>query len=182
MAIGFGPRKNSNEETLMSFSIYDASISPMIRNLESLSKIIDKAAAQAKTEDRDPKTLLEARLAPDMHPFTRQIQIASDSAKGAARLAGLEAPSFPDTETTFPELKERVAKTIAYLRSLPKEKFEGAETRKIELKFPNGSMEFSGRDYLTSFMLPNFYFHVTTAYGLLRHKGINIGKMDFLGG
>jgi hypothetical protein len=168
--------------TFMSFSIYDASIPPLIRSLENLSKIIDKAVAQAKSEDKDPKTLLEARLAPDMHPFTRQVQIASDSAKGAARLAGLEAPSFPDTETTFPELKERIAKTIAYLKSLPKEKFDGAETRKIELKFPNGALEFSGRDYLSSFMLPNFFFHVTTAYGLLRHKGINIGKMDFLGG
>jgi hypothetical protein len=155
----------------------------MIRSLESLSKIIDKAVAQAKSEDKDLKTLLEARLASDMHPFTRQIQIASDAEKGGgARLAGVEAPSFADTETTFPELKERIAKTVAYLKSLPKEKFEGAESRKIELKFPNGALEFSGRDYLTNFVLPNFLFHVTTAYALLRHKGINIGKMDFLGG
>lgn len=167
----------------MSFSIYDASIPPMIRSLESLSKIIDKAVTQTKSEDKDLKTLLEARLAPDMHPFTRQIQIASDSAKGgAARLAGVEPPSFADTETTFPELKERIAKTVAYLKSLPKEKFEGAESRKVELKTPNQTLTFAGRDYLTSFVLPNFYFHVTTAYGLLRHKAINIGKMDFLGG
>lgn len=166
----------------MSFSMYDAAIPPMIRSLENLSKILDKAVAQAKTEDKDVKTYLEARLAPDMHPFTRQIQIASDAAKNVARLAGDEPPSFPDTETTFPELKDRIARTIAFLKSVPKEKVEGSETRKITLKFPNGSYDFSGRDYLTGFVLPNFYFHVTTAYGLLRHKGINIGKMDFLGG
>ena len=166
----------------MAFSIYDASIPPMIRSLENLSKIIDKAVAQAKTEDKDPKTLLEARLAADMHPFTRQVQIASDSARGVARLAGLEVPSMPDVETTFPELKERIAKTIAFLKSLPKEKFDGAETREIEMKIPDRVLKFPGGFYLTGFVLPNFFFHVTTAYGLLRHKGINIGKMDFLGG
>jgi hypothetical protein len=154
----------------------------MIRTLENLSKILDKAVAQAKSEDIDLKTLLEARLAPDMHPFTRQIQIASDAARNVARLAGNEPPSFPDTETTFPELHERIAKTIAFLKSVPKEKLEGAETRKIEMKIPNRTLEFPGSLYLTGFMLPNFYFHVTTAYGLLRHKGIQIGKMDFLGG
>jgi hypothetical protein len=154
----------------------------MIRTLENLSKILDKAVAQAKTEDKDLKTLLEARLAPDMHAFTRQIQIASDSARNVARLAGTEPPSFPDTETSFPELQERIAKTIAYLKSVPKEKLEGAETRKIELKTPSRTLEFPGSLYLTGFVLPNFYFHVTTAYGLLRHKGIQIGKMDFLGG
>jgi uncharacterized protein len=166
----------------LSFSIYDASIPPMIRSLENLSKILDKAVAQAKAEDKDLKTLLEARLAPDMHPFTRQIQIASDAARNVARLAGSEPPSFADTETTFPELHERIAKTIAFLKSIPKEKLEGAETRKIEMKVPNRTLEFPGSLYLTGFVLPNFYFHVTTAYGLLRHKGIQIGKMDFLGG
>ena len=166
----------------MAFSIYDASIPPMIRSLENLSKIIDKAVAQAKTEDKDPKTLLEARLAPDMHPFTRQIQIVSDTARGVARLGGIDVPSMPDTETTFPELKERIAKTIAFLKSLPKEKFEGAETREIEMKIPDRVLKFPGGFYLTGFILPNFFFHLTTAYGLLRHKGINIGKMDFLGG
>jgi hypothetical protein len=154
----------------------------MIRSLENLSTILDKAVAQAKAEDKDLKTLLEARLAPDMHPFTRQIQIASDAARNVARLAGSEPPSFPDTETTFPELHERIAKTIAFLKSISKEKLEGAETRKIEMKIPNRTLEFPGSLYLTGFVLPNFYFHVTTAYGLLRHKGIQIGKMDFLGG
>ena len=166
----------------MAFSIYDASVPPMIRSLENLSKILDKAVAQAKTEDKDLKSLLEARLAPDMHPFTRQIQIVSDTARGVARIAGLEVPSMPDVETTFPELKERIAKTIAFLKSLPKEKFEGAETRKVEMKIPDRVLEFPGGFYLTGFVLPNFYFHVTTAYGILRHKGINIGKLDFLGG
>ena len=167
----------------MAFTIYEASIPPMIRSLENLSKILDKAVSQAKSEDKGLNALLEARLAPDMHPFARQIQIVSDSAKGcAARLAGIEPPSMPDTETTFPELQERIGKTIAFLKSINAERLAGAEDRTVILKFPQGEMKFSGRDFLTGFALPNFYFHVTTAYGLLRHKGINIGKMDYLGG
>ena len=167
----------------MAFTIYEASIPPMIRSLENLSKILDKAVSQAKSEDKGLNALLEARLTPDMHPFTRQIQIVSDSAKGcAARLAGIEPPSMPDTETTFPELQERIGKTIAFLKSINAERLAGAEDRTVILKFPQGEMKFSGRDFLTGFALPNFYFHVTTAYGLLRHKGINIGKMDYLGG
>jgi hypothetical protein len=167
----------------MSYSIYDASIPPMIRMLENLSKILDKAVAQAKEKNIDLKTLLEARLASDMHPFPRQIQIATDSAKGgAARLAGIEAPSFADTEATFPELKERIAKTVAFLKSIPAEKFAGSESRKVEMKIPDRTLEFSGKDFLAGVTLPNFYFHATTAYDLLRHKGIEIGKMDYLGG
>jgi len=167
----------------MAFTIYEASIPPMIRSLENLSKILDKAVSQAKSEDKGLNALLEARLAPDMHPFARQIQIVSDSAKGcAARLAGIEPPSMPDTETTFPELQERIGKTIAFLKSINAGQLAGAEDRTVILKFPQGEMKFSGRDFLTGFALPNFYFHVTTAYGLLRHKGINIGKMDYLGG
>jgi uncharacterized protein len=167
----------------MTFSIYDASIPPMIRTLQNLSKILDKAVAQAKAKDLPLATLLEARLAPDMHPFTRQIQIATDGAKGgAARLAATEPPSFPDTEATFPELQARIAKTIAYLQSVDADKLAGAEDRQITLKTPSRTLEFSGKDFLTGFVLPNFYFHVTTAYGLLRHKGIEIGKMDYLGG
>lgn len=163
----------------MSFTIYDASIPPMIRMLQSLSKILDKAQSSGK----DVSGLLEARLAPDMHPFPRQIQIASDAAKGcAARLAGIEAPSMPDTETTFPELQTRIAKTIDFLKSVKPEQFAGAEDRHITIKTPNRTFEMSGRDYVTGFALPNFYFHVTTAYDLLRHKGVEIGKMDYLGG
>lgn len=167
----------------MAFSIYDASIPPMIRSLQNLSKILDKAVAQAKTTDMPLSTLLEARLAPDMHPLPNQIQIASDAAKGAAaRLAGIEAPAMPDTEETFPELQERIAKTIAFLKTVKPEQLAGAEDKTITLKFPQGEMTFTGKDFLTGFALPNFFFHVTTAYGLLRHKGIQIGKMDFLGG
>lgn len=167
----------------MAFTIYDATIPTMIRALSSLSKIMDKAVAQAKSEDKPLSTLLEARLAPDMHPFPNQIQIASDAAKGAAaRLAGITAPAMPDTETTFPELQQRLAKTIDFLKSIKPEQLAGAEDKTITLKFPQGEMSFSGKDFATQFALPNFFFHVTTAYGLLRHKGITIGKMDFLGG
>jgi hypothetical protein len=167
----------------MSFTIYDASVPPLIRSLQNLSKILDKAVTQAKAQDKDLNALLEARLAPDMFAFTRQIQIASDSAKGCgARLAGIEAPAMADTESSFPELQARIAKTIDFLNSLKPEQLAGAEDREITLKFPQGEMKFSGRDFLTGFALPNFYFHVTTAYALLRHKGIEIGKMDYLGG
>ena len=167
----------------MSFTIYDASIPPMIRSLTNLSKILDKAVAQAKSEDKPLSALLEARLAPDMHPLPNQIQIASDAAKGcAARLAGIEAPAMPDTEKTFAELQQRIARTIDFLKSVKPEQLAGAEDRTITLKFPQGEMKFTGKDFLTGFALPNFFFHVTTAYGLLRHKGIQIGKMDFLGG
>lgn len=166
----------------MKFSMYEASIPPMIRTLKNLSNILAKAVAQAKDEKIDLSTLLEARLAPDMYPLTRQIQIASDGAKGcAARLTGQEPPKFPDTETTFPQLQERIAKTITYLESVKPEQFAGSENRAITLKSPSRTLEFNGCEYLTGFVLPNFYFHVTTAYGLLRSKGITIGKMDFLG-
>lgn len=167
----------------MTFSVYEASIPPMIRFFENLSKLLDKAVHQAKESDTPLSELLEARLAPDMFPFPRQIQIASDVAKlAAARLAGLEPPSFPDTETTFPDLQERIRKTIDYMKSISPDKYEGAEDRTITLKFPNGEgMTFSGRVFLNNFVLPNFYFHVTTAYDLLRHKGIEIGKWDYLG-
>ena len=166
----------------MSFSVYDATIPSMIRFFENLSKILDKAVAQAETRKMPLSELIEARLAPDMHPFARQIQIASDVAKlAAARFAGLEAPSFPDTETTFPDLQARIAKTIDYLKSVPRDKIEGAEDRTITLKFPQGEMNFPGRDFVTNFALSNFFFHVTTAYDILRHKGIEIGKRDFLG-
>jgi uncharacterized protein len=167
----------------MAYSIYDASIPVMSRALTNLSKILDKATAQAKAENKPLAALLEARLAPDMNPFPFQIQSASDAAKGcAARLAGIDAPSMPDTEKTFPELKERLEKTIAFLNSVKPQQLAGAEDRQVVLKFPQGEMKFTGRDYLTGFALPNFFFHVTTAYALLRHKGITIGKMDFLGG
>src|SRR5207253_3768061 len=159
----------------MSFSVYDACIPSMIRFFENLTKILDKAVAQANARNMPLSELLEARLAPDMHPFPRQIQIASDVAKMAGRLAGMEPPSFPDTEATFPELQARIAKTIDYLKSVPRETFDGADARTITLKFPQGEMSFVGRDFVTNFALSNFFFHVTTAYDILRHKGIEIG-------
>lgn len=166
----------------MPFGIYEASIPPLIRGLENLSNILDKAVAQAKSEDRDLNSLLEGRLAPDMFAFTRQVQVVSDVAKAAAaRLTGNEPPSYPDEEKTFPELQQRIAKTIAYLKTFRPEQFEGADTRTVTLKFPTGAMSFSGHEYLTGFVLPNFYFHITAAYAILRHEGIAIGKMDYLG-
>ena len=166
----------------MSYSIYDASVPVMSRALANLSKILDKAVAQANANGIALNTLIEARLAPDMLPFSFQIQSASDAAKGcAARLAGIEAPSMPDTETTFPELKARIEKTVAFLQSVDATRIAGSEDRTIVMKFPQGEMKFTGRDYVAGFALPNFFFHVTTAYDILRHKGIAIGKMDFLG-
>ena len=166
----------------MSYSIYDASVPVMSRALANLSKILDKAVAQANANGIALNTLIEARLAPDMLPFSFQIQSASDAAKGcAARLAGIEAPSMPDSETTFPELKARIEKTVAFLQSVDATRIAGSEDRTIVMKFPQGEMKFTGRDYVAGFALPNFFFHVTTAYDILRHKGIAIGKMDFLG-
>jgi hypothetical protein len=167
----------------MAFTIYDASVPVMIRALSGLSKILDKAVTQAKADDIPLQALLDARLAPDMYTLTQQVQSASDAAKGpAARLSGGTPPSMPDTETTFPELQARIAKTIEYLKSVDAKKVEGAESREIVMKFPSGEMKFSGTDFLQGFALPNFFFHISMAYALLRHKGIHIGKMDFLGG
>jgi uncharacterized protein len=167
----------------VSVTIYEFAIPPMIAMMRSISKVMDKAVAQAKEKNIALQSLLDARLAPDMHPFPRQIQIMSDTAKGcAARLAGIAAPAMADTESTFPELQERIAKTIVFLESVSREQFKDAQDRQIVLKFPDGEMKFSGRDYLAGFALPNFYFHATTAYDILRHNGIDIGKRDFLGG
>lgn len=163
----------------MSFSIHQASAPVFTRALANLSAMMDKALAAGLSE----ATLLEARLAPDMHPFPRQIQMASDSAKGAvARLAGVEVPSMPDTETTFAELKARIDATLAFINGVDPAAFDGAEDREIVLKFPQGEMKFAGCDYLTGFALPNFFFHITIAYALLRANGAPIGKMDFLAG
>ena len=162
----------------MSFSIYDASAPVFVHALTNIQAWLDKAVAEGKSE----AALIEARLAPDMLPFSRQIQISSDTAKNAvARLLGLEAPSMPDTETTFAELKARCQKTIDYINSLDPKAFDGAEARAIQLKFPNGmGYNFTGAQFLTGFALPNFFFHVTTTYALLRKDGVNLGKPDFL--
>jgi hypothetical protein len=167
----------------MSLSMYQASLPVFIRMLGNLSAILDKAAAHAEAKKIDPAFLIRDRLAPDMLPFSFQVQTATDTAKGcAARLAGIEAPSFADTEATFPELKERIAKTLTFLKSVTAAQIDGSEERPITLKMRAGELKFQGQDYLLHFALPNFYFHVATAYSILRHNGVELGKADFLGG
>ncbi|KFE70567.1 DUF1993 domain-containing protein [Hyalangium minutum] len=167
----------------MSLSMYQASIPVFIRMLGNLSKILDKAAAHAEAKKIDPAVLIRDRLAPDMLPFSFQIQTATDSAKGcAARLSGIEAPSFADTESTFPELKERIEKTLAFLKTVTAAQIDGSEERSVTLKTRAGELHFKGQEYLLHFALPNFYFHLSTAYAILRHNGVDVGKADFLGG
>ena len=166
----------------MSFSTYEATIPTFLHTLRALQSILEKAAAHAETRKFDPNVLAATRLYPDMLPLNRQVQIASDAAKGAAaRLSGTEPPKFEDTETTLPELIARVAKTIDYLQSFKAEQFTGAESRVITIKSPRNTLNFTAVDFVRHWALPNFFFHVTTAYALLRHNGVEIGKMDFLG-
>jgi hypothetical protein len=162
----------------MSFTIYDASVPVFVQGLAAIPAWIDKALAEGKAETE----IMSARLAPDMRPFPAQIQMASDSAKNAiARLAGIEAPAMADTETTFAELKDRCRRTVDFIQGIERAKLADAADRVVELKFPNGmGYRFKGADYLTGFALPNFLFHVTTAYALLRANGVTIGKPDFL--
>ena len=163
----------------MSFTIYEACAPVLVRGLSNLSGILAKAEASGVAEAE----LIEARLAADMRPLPFQVQSASDSAKGVvARLTGADVPSMPDTETTLAELRRRCARTVEFIQGVEAAAFESAEDREVVMKFPQGAMTFSGRQFLTGFALPNFYFHVTTAYAILRHKGVQIGKMDFLGG
>jgi uncharacterized protein len=167
----------------LSISLYDISIPIYRRGLQNLSSFLDKAEAHAGKQGADLSTYTEARLAPDMHPFTAQVQIASDTAKGgAARLAGIEAPTMADTETTFPQLKERIAKTIAFLDTITKAQVDARHAATIELPLPGRTMTFTAPDFLMQFSLANFLFHVTTAYALLRSQGVPLGKMDFLAG
>jgi hypothetical protein len=166
----------------MSLSMYQAAFPAVLRTLGALSKILDKAAAHCEARKIDPSVLLNYRLAPDMYALTRQVQIVTDQAKGmAARLTGSEIPSFPDTEASFDELKARLAKTVDYLESFIPERLDGAEDRPITLKAGTTELKFSGRDYVFGFVLPNFYFHAATAYDILRHAGVEVGKRDFIG-
>jgi len=163
--------------------MYQASVPVIVRTMTSLSNFLTKADADATARGIDPQVFLNARLAPDMHPLTRQVQIASDACKlGIARLAGIDAPSFPDVETTFPELQKRIADTIAFVKSVTPEQIDGTEDKVIVLKFPGREMTFPGQTLLLHFTLPNLFFHVTTAYDILRHNGVVLGKMDFLSG
>jgi hypothetical protein len=166
----------------MSLSMSQASIPVFVQLLTAASNVLDKAAAHAEAKKIDPSVLLATRLFPDMFPLTRQIQIATDQAKGcAARLAGLEVPKYEDNEKTIDDLKARIAKTIAFVQSIDAAKIDGTEDK--DLKIPLGPQEraFKGQAYLINFVLPNFYFHLTTAYNILRHCGVEIGKRDYLG-
>ncbi len=162
----------------MSFSIYDASAPVFTAALGNMQKWLDKARAEGK----DEAALVAARLAPDMAPLSAQFQMCSDTAKFAiARLTGVEAPSMPDTETSFDELKARLQRTIDFIQGVPQSAFDGADERVVVLKFPNGmGYDFAGARYLTGFAIPNFFFHVTTAYAILRANGVAVGKSDFL--
>jgi uncharacterized protein len=163
------------------FSMHAVSAPVFARALRNLSAILTKAEQQAKEKGYDVAVLLGSRLAPDMLPLTRQIQMATDSAKGAViRLTGTAPQPMEDNETTLAELQARLAKTIDIVESFSEAEYEGSENREVVLKFPNGEMKFDGLSYLTGFALPNFFFHVTTAYAILRHNGIALGKQDFL--
>ena len=166
----------------MSLSMYQASAPIFIHQLGALTAIIGKAEAFVKDGGLDEGKFIDARLAPDMLNFAKQIQIATDGAKaGIARLAGVEIPAFGDSETNFAELKERIAKTITFIRSVPAAAVDGTEDKAIEYKIRDRELKFVGQSFLLHFVLPNFFFHVTTAYAILRHNGVPIGKKDFLG-
>lgn len=166
----------------MSLTMYQASIPHFVRMLGHLSAILDKAAAHAEAKKIDPAIFVNARLAPDMYPLSRQVQIATDMVKGcAARLAGIEVPRYEDNEATFPELQARIAKTVAFIQSVSAAQIDGSEEREISLKFGSREAHFLGQPYLLDFVIPNFHFHCTTAYAILRHNGVEIGKRDYVG-
>lgn len=166
----------------MQITMHDTLVPTANKMLGAMSGLLDKAEVHAAQKKFEPAVLLNARLAPDMFPLTRQVQIACDMAKGAAaRLTGSEVPSYPDTEATIPELKARIARTLAFVNSFDAAKYSGSEDRDIVLNMRTGELRFKGLDYLRDFVLPNLYFHVTMTYAILRHNGVDIGKMDFLG-
>ncbi|NOU43933.1 MAG: DUF1993 domain-containing protein [Methyloglobulus sp.] len=166
----------------MSLSMYDASIPVFVRMLGNLSAILEKAVVHAETKNIDPAIFVNARLAPDMYPLAKQIQIATDIVKGgAARLAGVDVPSYADNEATFADLQARIAKTVAFLQSINAEQINGSEGKSVTLTLRGKDINFIGQPYLLDFVLPNLYFHVTITYAILRHNGVDIGKMDYLG-
>lgn len=168
-------------ETVMTLS--DFAVPTLVQMLTALSGVLDKAAAFAEEKKIDPKVLLDSRLAPDMFPLSRQVQLASDFAKGAAgRLAGVELPKYADTETTIEELKQRIATTLGFVTGLDRAAIDAGETRDVTLQIGGKPLTLKGQAYFVHFALPNFYFHVTTAYAILRHNGVPVGKRDFVGG
>jgi hypothetical protein len=163
-------------------SFYDATVPAFLQILGSLSGLLTKAEAHCKAKNIQPEVLLSARLYPDMLPLSRQIQLACDfAAKGCARLTHSEVPSTPDTEKTFEELRQRLAKASDYVKAFKPAQFEGADARDVTFPVGPTNMTLKGQQFLTAFAFPNFYFHAATAHGILRHNGVEIGKRDFLG-
>lgn len=166
----------------MPLSLYDISVPVFLRGLGQLGHVLDKGLAHAQANGIDSATLVNARLAPDMFTLAGQVQSASDAAKlGTARLAAVSAPSFPDTESTYAELQARVAKTVDWLKAVDRALIDGAEERELTMKVRGNELKFTAQRYLLQFALPNFFFHATTAYDVLRHSGVPVGKLDYLG-
>lgn len=165
----------------MTISVYAVAVPLMTQMLKGMARSLEKGAAFAEAKKIDPSVLLQARLAPDQFALARQVQVVTDNAKGgAARLAAREVPRYPDTETTFPELQARIAKTLEFIGAIPETAYEGAEHRTVELKQGGQAISFTGQDYLLRFLIPNLVFHATTAYQILRHNGVDLGKPDFM--
>lgn len=166
----------------MPLSMYQASVPVFVHKLGNLSAILKKGEAFAAAKKIEPSILINARLAPDMFPLSRQVQIASDIVKGCvARLAGVEVPNYKDTETTFSELQARITTTINFVQSIKAAQIDGSEERPISVKVTKGELNFKGQAFLLDFVLPNFYFHISITYAILRHSGVEIGKWDYLG-
>lgn len=164
-------------------SMYQAFVPGVSHTLQALSQVLAKGAAHCEARKIDPNAFLQARLFPDMFPLVKQVQIACDMAKGGvARLAGIDNPKFDDTEASFADLQARIERTLAFMRSVSPDQIDGSEGKAITLTLPSRSLEFTGQQYLTTFVIPNVYFHATTAYNLLRQGGVELGKRDFLGG
>ncbi|HVJ51610.1 MAG TPA: DUF1993 domain-containing protein [Aliidongia sp.] len=166
----------------MAFTMYDAAVPALTQTLGSIAKILDKAAGHCEEKKIDSAVLVNYRLAADMFPLSRQVQIMTDQAKGLmARLAGVEIPAYQDVEATLPELQARIAKTMDFIKSFTPDQIAGTEDKEITLKVGGSEMKLKGSQYLTNFVLPNFYFHAATTYDILRHAGVSLGKRDFLG-
>ena len=165
----------------MPISIHQISVAPFKAGLKSLDAILDKTKTWTETKKIDPNALLQARLAPDMYTLTRQVQAVTDQARNTGRLAGLEPPKYDNTETNFDELKARIAKSIVFLDTVTPEKTSGAEDKTIDVPMGPQTMQMKGIDYVQRFLVPNYFFHLTAAYTILRHNGLEIGKRDFLG-
>jgi len=166
----------------MALSMYASSVPVFTLGLTNLAGVLTKGEAHATAKNIEPSVFINARLYPDMFPLSRQVQIACDVIKGgSARLAGVEIPSFPDTEATFGELQARIQKTIDFIGSIPAAKLDGAESKEIKLTVGGNDLAFVGQDYLFKFVLPNLHFHTTATYAILRHNGVDVGKLDFLG-